>query len=455
LTIFPQISDDVTYVLKGISRIATSRIVVSSTVLKPASCPERRLIAEIDKVIATQDNTIPPCRSAIRNEAIVLARKSNTNSRENCNSDLIKKSCRRPTATAEKSADRTTGIFGGLKCLGARRRGAYLSENNWVFESASVGERCRQYRGRWESHFRKCAMVAGSGRVIHRRTLNGRRLRGVHTSTAMSHRSPSTWSRKNGGEHDMGFERRLASSNPHCGQSRSQSRSPTPREMVHAAGPIRRSVGLSRLALVPPYVRSVDSTNRRMLSASRNINELLQSASSPEPLQVEYFDQPQQDSRTRIDDLSDCDVVEVGRHILGQSYATVEDIRVSRKAQGSRGKLESIIFPIGFFIGSNAEMFTKSFVNELPIEGAHIDMASLLDAIQNMDTLNAADLVFPLVGMAALLKIGYVDEEIEMIPPELYSSFSVRTRERGLKGVTYIDFPQVYLKAIAGNLSCI
>uniref|UniRef100_A0A0M3IJP6 HECT domain-containing protein n=1 Tax=Ascaris lumbricoides TaxID=6252 RepID=A0A0M3IJP6_ASCLU len=58
LTIFPQISDDVTYVLKGISRIATSRIVVSSTVLKPASCPERRLIAEIDKVIANQGNTV-------------------------------------------------------------------------------------------------------------------------------------------------------------------------------------------------------------------------------------------------------------------------------------------------------------------------------------------------------------------------------------------------------------
>ncbi|KHN74298.1 Integrator complex subunit 2 [Toxocara canis] len=54
MTVFPQLKDDVTYVLKGISKTATARIIASATVLKPASCPERKLIAEIDRVIAKQ-----------------------------------------------------------------------------------------------------------------------------------------------------------------------------------------------------------------------------------------------------------------------------------------------------------------------------------------------------------------------------------------------------------------
>ncbi|VDM46025.1 unnamed protein product [Toxocara canis] len=58
MTVFPQLKDDVTYVLKGISKTATARIIASATVLKPASCPEQKLIAEIDRVIAKQGDNV-------------------------------------------------------------------------------------------------------------------------------------------------------------------------------------------------------------------------------------------------------------------------------------------------------------------------------------------------------------------------------------------------------------
>ncbi|KHN78587.1 hypothetical protein Tcan_16721 [Toxocara canis] len=365
---------------------------------------------------------------------------------------------------------------------------------------------------------------------------------------------PLSWMRKGGTDREVVFERRLSSSNAHCSRSRSRSRSNSPRdvapsqnvilgERLPTSGSLRRSIGggLSRMAPISPYPRLLDHTARRFVSAPRSLPEVLQSAASPEPVQVEYFDQPQYIGRSVAGDLPECDVVEVGRHILGQSYATVEDIRVGDwhwSVNEQRGKGE-----------------WRSFVNELPIEGAHVDMASLLDAIQAIDSPNATDLVFPLVGMAALVNnlisanedlrdevirlkgivnsltraqirspsvsrefhytpthitgnrmflstrterklvynpmrianrrfpvpsvrgiparedlgayitelsgdgefikdksvIAYIQKIsryiiFRMIPPELYNSFSVRTRERG---VTYIDFPQVYLKTIA------